>query len=412
MRTTTLLRALLGLKHCHITGFEFTETELAVDARPKRRAPVCGGCGRRSDRLYDARPREWRHLELIGLRVLIRYAIRRVDCRRCGVTTELVPWAEPRSGFTRMFEERVAYLAQKTDKTTVCSIMDVSWETVGRIVDRVVARLAPSDRLAGLRRIGIDELSYRRRHEYVTIVTDHDTGRIVWSAPGKNADTVRKFFDALGPERAAALEVVTTDMSQAYIEAVRERAPQADLVFDRFHVQRLAHDALDEVRRAQVRELAASDEARVIKRSRFALQKNPWNLTQIESGKLADIQQHNRPLYRAYLLKETLAAILDRRQVNVARDKLAEWVGWAARSQLAPFKRVARTIRKHTEGILAYIRTGLSNGRAEGMNGKARTITRRAYGFHSAASLIAMLFLCCSGLVLEPLRRLPDELRL
>lgn len=320
----------------------------------------------------------------------------------------MVPWAERGSRYTRAFEELVAYLAQRTDKTTIASMLSIGWQTVGHIITRVVARLGPVDRLADLTQIGIDELSYRRHHEYITIVTDHGTSRVVWAAPGKNADTARKFFDELGLERAAKLEVVTLDMSQAYIEAVREKAPQARLVFDRFHVQRLAHDALDKVRREQVRELAGTPEAKAVKKTRYALHKRPWNVTQPELERLAVVQHRNRPLYRAYLLKETLAATLDGRQVNVARTKLLGWIGWAQRSRLEPFKKVAKTLAKYIDGILAYVATGLSNGPAEGMNGKVRTITRRAYGFHSATSLISLLFLCCSGLVLLPLRRTLD----
>jgi transposase len=407
VRATTLLRELLGLKQTAVIGFLFTELELVVDVKPAARQPYCARCARPCADIYDHRERTWRHLDFNGLRVTLRCRLRRVACR-CGVTTELVPWADHGAWFTRSFEEVTAYLAQRADKTTVSAMMGIAWETVGNIVERVVNRLGPTDALDGLTQIGIDELSYRRHHEYITIVTDHVRGRVIWAAPGKSADTVRLFFDALGAERSAKLEVVTIDMSQAYIEAVKERAPQARLVFDRFHVQRLAHDALDKVRREQVRELKGSDEAKVVKKTRFALQKNPWNLTQPEAEKLALVQRRNRQLYRAYLLKETLAATLDGRQVNVARNRLAEWTRWAARCRLEPFKKLARTIRKHTDGILGYIATGLSNGPAEGMNGKVRTITRRSYGLHSAWSLIALIMLCCSGIVLTPLRRVPD----
>lgn len=323
-----------------------------------------------------------------------------MDCPRCGVTIEMVPWADAQSGFTRSFEDVVAYLAQHADKTTVSTLMRIAWKTVGRIIERVVARLGygRKERFDDLRRIGIDELSYRRHHEYITIVTDHDSGCVVWAAPGKDADTVRRFFAELGAERAAKIETVTIDMSNAYKTAVVEAIPEDRIVYDRFHVQRLAHDALDRVRREQVRELSGTDEASAVKKTRFALQKNPWNLSQSESEKLAQVQHANKPLYRAYLLKETLADILDRRQVNVARTKLFEWIGWATRSRLAPFQKCARTIKAHAEGILAYVATGLSNGRAEGLNGKIRTITRRSFGFHGPWSLIALIFLCCSAI--------------
>jgi transposase len=405
VRITTVLRELLGLKHARVTGFRFTEAELVVGVAPAKRSSFCSVCGKRGRR-YDRRERRWRHLDICGLAVELEYRIWRVDCRTCGVTTEMVPWAAAGSGFTEVFEDAVAALAQRTDKTTVTRMMRVSWATVGRIIERVVARLAPADRLDGLKRIGLDELSYRRHHEYLTLVTDHDTGRVVWAAPGKDKETVLRFFAELGPERTAALEAITMDLSGAYKTAVAEAAPHARVVFDRFHVQRLAHDALDTVRRQQWR-AADSDDKDAIKGTRFALQKNPWNLTQSEHEKLTGVQRSNKPLYRAYLLKETLADILDRRQVHVARAKLDEWLAWAVRSRLAPFRKLARTIEAHADGILAYVATGLSNGRAEGLNGKVRTITRRAFGFHGPWSLVALIFLCCSGIVVT----LPHRLR-
>jgi transposase len=217
-----------------------------------------------------------------------------------------------------------------------------------------------------------------------------------------------KRFDRSGTRRGlhwcAKLEAVTLNLSAAYIKAVTEASPEARLIFDRFHVQRLAHDALDTVRRQQWRAADADDKA-AIKGTRFALQKNPWNLTDVEQGKLTDVQRTNRPLYRAYLLKETLARILDGAQVNVARDKLLDWIAWATRSRLPPFRRVARTIKQYIEGIVAYVATGLNSGRSEGLNGKIRTITRRSFGFHSATSLLALITLCCGGITLTPAHR-------
>jgi transposase len=286
--------------------------------------------------------------------------------------------------------------------------LGIAWYTVGSIAARVVARLSPRDQLAGLRVIGIDELSYRRHHKYVTIVTDHETGKVVWAREGKNAATLDTFFAELGPERCAKLRNVTLDMSQAYIASVKAHAPQAEIVFDRFHVQRLAHDALDQVRRGLVAKHTEPEQRQVLKKTRFVLQKNPENLSSAERRKLAEVQVSNRPLYRAYLLKDTLASILDSRQYYVARDQLHDWLAWASRSKLAPFVRVARTIRKHLHGILAYLNTGLSNGRSEGLNGKVRVITRRSYGLHSAKNLIALLFLCCSLPALTPVQVLPN----
>lgn len=403
MRATSLLNTVLGIKFTRVTGVEFTDKGLVCDVEPTTTIPRCGGCGSKVRKLYDRRePRLWRHLDLAGMSLRLRYCPRRVRCPRCGVTTEMVPWAEPMSWFTHAFEQMVGYLAQQSSKTVVSTMMRVAWATVGAIIGRVVEGLLPGSRLDGLTHIGVDELSYRKHHKYVTIVIDHVTGRVVWAREGKNADTLRAFFEELGSERCALIKAVTIDMSQAYISAVAESAKNARIIFDRFHVQKLVQEALDEVRRAEVRASADAEERKALKRTRFALLKSPWNLTTLEHAKLTELPRVNATIYRAYLMKESFAAILDRRQPNVVESKLKEWISWASHSGIKPFAKAARTIAKHIDGIVAYVATGLSNGRSEGTNGKVRTITRRSYGLHGAAALIALIHLCCSGLKLTP----------
>lgn len=409
MRVQRLLRTLLGLEATRVLNLHFDDTGLVVDVAPQWHRPRCSQCGNPAPGYDRDRARQWRHLDLAGMRLHLRYDTRRVDCRTCGVKVEHVPWAATSSMFTRPFEDHVGYLAQRTDKTTVSELMRIAWATVGAIIQRVVARHGDRDLLANLTHIGVDELSYRRHHEYITVVVDHTGRRVVWSHPGKNAATLKTFFDELGPERCAKLEAVTIDMSAAYIKAVTECVPQAQLIFDRFHVQQLAHDAVDEVRRDEVR-AATSDAARdQVKQTRWSTLKSFWNLSLFDSVRLSQLQRENKRLYRAYLLKEALVRILDCHHGWLAEQKLEQWIRWARRSRLAPFKRVAATIRAHAAGILAYVRSGLSNGRTEGLNGKARTLTRRAYGFHSAHGLIALLKLCCSGIHLRPVHHWPGS---
>lgn len=409
MRATTLLRTVLGLKDTRILGCSFTGEGLVVDVAPSWRLHRCSGCGRPIRACYDTyRNRTWRHLDLAGMKVWLIYDPKRVDCDRCGVVVEKVPWAGHGYWFTTEFEDMVGYLAQRCDKTTVSNLMRISWRTVGDIIGRVVERHGEDDPLTNLRFIGVDELSYRRNKEFITVVIDHQRKAVVWAHPGKNAETLKKFFHDLGGERCKQLEAVTIDMSGAYIKAVTEATPEAKVIFDRFHVQRLAHKALDEVRLDEARKADSKEEKKAVKKTKTPLNKNPWNLTRFEKERLAQLQRDNKTLYRAYLLKESLLAVLDRRQVNVARVKLDEWISWAMRSRLAPFKKLAGTIRDHADGILEYVRSGLSNGRTEALNGKTRTITRRSYGFHSASSLISMIFLCCSGIELEPVFTYPN----
>jgi len=405
VRTTSLLRLLIGVTDLIVDTFSLETRGLVLDVRPRWRGPRCGGCGRLGPGYDCSGARLWRHLGIGDLKIWLRYAPRRVNCRRCGVRTERVPWADPASRFTHDFEELAAYLVRATDQTAVTHLLGIAWRTVGAIIGRVVGRRLDGGRLRGLRRIGIDEFSYRKRHRYLTLVVDHDRGRVVWAGPGKGAEAVSGFFRALGKDGCAALETVTMDMSGGYQKALAEYAPQAAVVFDRFHVQRLASEALDAVRREQLREQRGTPEGRALFRSRFSLWKNPWNLDARERRRLKAIERSNRPLYRAYLLKESLARALDYRQEWRARRALKEWLGWASRSRLPAFVKLARTIRKHLEGILAYVGERLTNGIVEGINTRLRMVARRAFGFHSPQALIAMLYLCCGGVRLEP--RLP-----
>jgi len=406
MRTTTLLRVLLCIHHLIVRGFYFEEAGLVVEvAADGRKLPLCGECGAKCRRVKDRRLRRWRHLDFAGMTVHLEHVIRRVLCVSCGgVKTERVDWAEPGSNFTRAFEERVAFLAQQCSQTMVSKFLRTSWRTVGAIINRVVRRELDSlgDRLDGIRHIGIDELSYRKHHEYVTVVVDHDRGVVVWSAKGKSADTARQFFEELGPVRSAAIESVTIDMSPAYIAAVSEAVPQARLIFDRFHVQRLVQNALDETRRDEVRAAKDKEEKKALKGTRWPLLKSEWNLTDADVQTLAELEYSNAAIFKGHILKEWFAFILEGRQVNVARLRMEEWIAEAKACGLNAFAKVGGTIERHLDGILEYVRTRSSNGRTEGLNGKIRTITRRSFGFHSARALISMIFLCCGGVRVTP----------
>lgn len=402
MRVTSILRKMLGLTKMHVRGVSIDEMGLQVDVVPSHRHPRCSKCGKKAPGYDCPGPKRWRHLGLGSMRIWLCYALRRVDCPRCGVRVEQVPWAAPGSQFTLPFEEMVAYLAQGTDKTRVTKLMGIAWQTVGSIVERVVKRGLDPQRLKGLRIIGVDEFSYRKRHRYLTLVVNHVTKSVVWTGEGRSAKVLKGFFEELGQEGRASVEVVTVDLAGSYTKAVKEEVPQATICYDRFHVQKLASDALDQVRRKEVRDAEDEPSGKEIKNTRFALLRNPWNLTKKDEEKLSVVQDTNQRLYRAYLLKETLRDALDCVQPERAMGKLREWMAWASRSRLKSFVRAAGTIRNHIGGIAAYLQTSLTNGLTEGINNKIRVIARRAYGFHSAAALSAMIFLSCAGIQLNP----------
>lgn len=408
MRVTTLLNRLLGLPGLRVTGvtFEGEEDEVLVIRIARTfKLLTCPDCGRQVRGRFEERPpRRWRHLRVLGHVTYLEGTIRRLHCPDCEqVVTEAVPWARPRSVFTRPFENTVALLVQQLSKTAVSKMMGIAWVTVGSIAERVMAEELDEKRLDGLERIGVDEIHYRTPHRYLSVIVNHDGGDVVWATEGKSSEAFETFVDELGPERAAAIKLVTMDMSAAYQKGVREGLPNAEIVFDRFHLARLAHKALNQVRRDQLEALRDALELDPdlgpLKGLSWLLLKRPENLQSHEKRRLSRLQQLNRPLYRAYLLKESFLNLFKlSRSTKNAERALDAWLAWASRCRLQPFVKLARTVRDHRAGIVRALELPLSNARLEGTNNKIRLLSHRAYGFHSAAALVAMIYLCCSSI--------------
>ena len=403
MRVTTAFNRLLRLPGASVIDVSFGAEEVIVTARLRRRRRVCSRCGQTGSALqiHDRRLKRWRHLDLGSSRCVIECELRRLRCRDCGVHLEAVPWARPGASHTRDFEDVVAWLAQQMAKTPIAGLLRIAWDTVGQIVQRVLAERLDEKRLEGLVAIGVDEISYRRHHRYLTSVVDHRAGAIVWCAPGRNSETLRAFFDLLG-ERKRSIKAVSIDMSGGYEKAISEAIPQAEIAFDPFHVVRLAQRAVDQVRRDEwnAHERSHTPTGKWIKGTRWSLLKAPAKQSAEQLELLAEVQQANRSLYRAFLLKEELRLLYQLEPPALAPAHLDAWLAWASRSKLEPFIKLARTIRLHRDGILAAIRLRLTNGRLEGLNSRIRLVSHRSFGFHSAAPLIALVYLCCSGITI------------
>ena len=404
MRVTTAFKRLLRLPGASVIDVSFAAAGVIVTVRLRRRRRICARCGQtgRQLEIHDRRVKRWRHLDLAGNRCVIECELRRLRCPDCGVRLEPVPWARSGAAHTRDFEDVVAWLAQQMAFSPITRLLRVGWHTIGPIVARVVADHLDEDRLAGLVCIGVDEISYRRHHRYLTTVADHATGAIVWCQPGRNSATLQRFFDELG-DRKGSIRAVSIDMSGEYQRAIRAAVPDAQICFDPFHVVRLGARATDQVRRDEWNrhDRSHTPEGRWIKGTRWSLLKAPENQTVGQLATLADVQVENRRLYRAFLLKEELRLLYHLPDCDLAPAHLDAWLAWASRSKLRPFVRLARTLREHRNGILAAIRLGLSNGRLEGLNSKIRLISHRAFGFHSADPLIALIYLCCAGITIE-----------
>ena len=404
MRSKRVWKRLLGL-HRAVVEDVCVEDDgtVVVSVRPKaRELDRCPYCRRRCPG-YDwgEGRRRWRALDLGTTFCFLEAWAPRVSCREHGVVVTAVPWARHDSSFTREFEDTVAWLAVHTNKTAVAELMRIAWRTVGWICERVMAgQTATRDLFAGLERIGVDEISIRKGHRYLTVVVDHDTGRLVWIGSGRDRKTVEKFLDLLGAERCKQLRLVSCDMAEWITRPVAERCPNAAVCYDPFHLVKPATDALDDIRREvwnEARRAGQRQLARELKGARFALWKNPGNLTDRQQLKLARVQVLNQRLYRAYLLAQQLRQIY-RTGFDEAVALLDAWLRWARRCRLEPFVKLARTITEQREGIEAAIRHGLSNARVEQVNTQLRLIIRRAFGFHSYHAPIALAMLALGGL--------------
>ena len=411
MRVTTAFSRLLRLGAVNVTAVEFLASLIVVTVVLKRRRLVCPHCDHSTRSRYDTReqPSSWRHLDLGVWRVELRCSLRRLVCPDHGVVTEAVGFARHGAHLTRDFDDLLAWLATRTDKTAIARLCRVSWRTVGRACERVVAAELDPDRLDGLFRIGVDEISWRKHHKYLTLVVDHDRAKVVWGASGKDAKTLDQFFNELGPERVALIEAVSMDLGPAYLKSVTEHAPTAIVCADPFHLVKVVGDALDEVRRdlwQQLRRLPDDRYARNFKGARWALLKNPEDLTERQGEQLAKIKRDRGGIWRAYEMKEQFRAIfagdLEPADAIVLLDR---WCARAQRSHLAPFVKAAKTMRERRGLIVNALEQGISNGRVEGLNTKVRLIIRRAYGFHTANAALALVMLACGPINLQ----LPHE---
>ncbi len=412
MRNKRVWERACGLTRTVVENVEFDDAEpaIVVSARPVARARNrCGHCGRRAPRYDNGRGRRrWRALDLGTTKVFIEADAPRVRCAEHGVSVAAVPWARHGAGHTRDFDDLAAWLAVRTSKSAVRELLRVAWRTVGSIITRVNADIdATVDLLDGLRRIGIDEISYKRGHRYLIVVVDHDSGRLVWAGPGRNEAALEVFFDELGPERAARLTHVSADMAGWIARVVTGRAPNAIRSADPFHVVAWAIDALDiERRRAWnhakgrqstrglglARQGRSTGDAQRISHARFALWKNADDLTGRQRHQLAWIAKTDERLWRAYLLKEGLRYVFAVKG-DEGKHALDRWITWARRSRMPAFVELQRRITAHRDAIDTALDTGLSQGLVESTNTKIRLLTRVAFGFHGYQPLVALALL-------------------
>jgi len=401
VRVTTAFKHLLTLPGVSVRKVEFAPRRVVVTVALRSHSLRCPACAYTTPARYDTRPvpSRWRHLDLGIWRLEVRAGLRRLQCPTHGVRTEAVPFARAGSDFTRDFEDLVGWLATSMDKTAIVRLVRIDWDSVGRIVARVMDDHLDPQRLEHLFVVGVDEVAWHKGQQYITLVSDHQTRKLVWGAEGRDAKTLDQFFDELGPERSATIEAVSMDLGPAYAKSVRAKghAPQAIICYDPFHVVQLGTKALDTVRREAWREMRLLPDptlAQRFKGARWSLLKNPIDLTDKQATTLRKIRRRGGAVWRAYALKEALRAVF---AGDLSEDEVAylldRFCSKASRSGLKPFITLSRTIAKHRTGILAAVRLGVNNARHEALNGRVRLIMKRAYGFHSAKSALALIML-------------------
>jgi transposase len=361
---------------------------------------ACPACEAEDQPVHDTRRRSWEHLRFFEHKAFIHAAVPRVACSQCGKTRQVsVPWALSGSGFTQLFDAFVIALVREMPVKAVADLLDVGDDRIWRVVTYYVEAARSEEDFSAVAAVGIDETAARRGHDYITLVHDLRARRLLFACEGRDQDTVAKFVEDLAEHGgdAGGITAACIDMSRSYIAGVAKQLPNAAITFDRFHVVKLANEALEEVRRAEVRSEPA------LKRSRWMWLKDKHRWTKTQIAQHHDLSRRKLKTARAFRLKEELRDIFAQADNKTEAEQiLTAWLSWAKRSRLAPFRKLARTIASHWEGILNAFDSGLTNGSVEAINGLIQTAKARARGYRTTRNFISMAYL-----VAGKLRHLP-----
>lgn len=369
--------------------------EIQISARKGAR-PICSRCGRRAS-VYDRMAeRRFEFIPFWGILVFFVYAMRRVNCPKCGIHVEAVPWAEGKSPVTTTYAWFLARWARRMSWSEVAKAFHTSWHKVFRSVEMAVAWGRERMDLSGVTAIGVDEMAWGRGHRYVTVVYQINEGakRLLWVGENRKIKTLLRFFRWFGAERSRRLEYVCSDMWKPYLEVIKKKAVGAIHILDRFHIMAHMNKAIDKTRAEEAKNMKAKGLEPVLKGSRWWFLKRPANLTAKQVEKLADVVQYNLRTVRAYLLKEEFQFFWEYKRAWWAGKFLDQWCARTMRSRIEPMKHVARMLRRHRPLILNWFRAKkeFSSGVVEGLNNKAKLTTKKAYGFGTFKMLEIALY--------------------
>ena len=378
-----------------------SRVEVFLEHDPKDRLK-CPECAREASG-YDVRERRWRHLDTMQYQTVLVGKMPRVECPEHGVKQVKAPWAEPGSRFTAMFEALAIDWLKEASITAVARHLRLSWDEVSGIMGRAVRRgLARRGRTLPAH-LGVDEKSFQRRHEFVTLVVDQDRGTVVHISDHRRAQSLDEFYEQFSPEELAQVETVSMDMWDPYIKSTRAHVPQADakIAFDKFHVVKQLTHAVDLVRRKEHKSLRAKGN-NALRRSRYYWLQNSARMSKERRATFEAMRDSARKTARAWAIKELALKLWDYRRAGWARKAWTRWYGWAIRSQLGPIKAVARTTKRHLQGIVNAIVHGVTNARAEGLNSIIQWLKYSARGYRNRERFRNAIYFHLGGLDLYP----------
>jgi len=392
MLVESIVRKTLGLKRHCVKKITEEHGEIVVYLFPDGRCRlICSCCSRKGPGYDTLKERRWKHVPLWGIPVTLAYSPRRLQCINCGIKVEAIPWTQGKSPLSLPLSMVLATWSKLVAWNVVGQLFGFHWNTVRKAVKNVVDYGLENRDLGKLIYIGIDEISRKKGHVYHTQVYDLIEKRLLWSGEDRTSETLEAFFDYLGEDRCEHIEAVCCDMWAPYVDTIKERLPDALLVFDKFHIVRHLLDAVDKVRREEAQKLK-SENPELLKKSRYIWLKNPWNLTEKQRIRLSDLEKLNLKINRAYLLKEAFRKFWDYSYKAWAKKYLIQWFWWATHSRLKPMRDFAWMIRRHQDDILNYFKVPIDNGAVEGLNNKAKVISHRAYGYRTAETFKLALY--------------------
>ncbi len=375
-----------------------------VVAHPEGTKFCCPECGAELGCYDHASPRTWRHLDTMQFRTMLHAAVPRVDCPEHGVLQANVPWADPKSRFTLLFERFAIDLLLATQNVKGAqTILKTGWEQTWHILTRAVERGRVRKSALPLPRIGIDEKSFAKGQSYITLLYDLDRSTVEAISDGCDTPAADACFSQLSPEQVQSVEAIAMDMSAALVKSAMVNLPLAEekIVHDRFHVMKLATEAVDQVRRQEHRELQKSNDSSLTG-TKFLWLKSQENLTQSQRSHLDQVYEHRLKTGKAWAFKEMLRDLWNHSTEADARTYFQDWYRRVIHTQLEPLKRVARTIKERLANVVSYCTHRITNAVAEGINSKIQSIKRRVGGYRNKENYKTAIFFYCGGLDLYP----------